>query len=56
MNNKTTATAPLRASEMVDVLSRQISGLIKREGAGQFENVQPAAEPVAKARSVKKKK
>jgi len=42
MNNKTTSTAPLRASETVNVLTQQILGLIKREGAGQFENVQPS--------------
>ena len=38
-NNKTTATLPLRASEASWILEQQISGLIKREGAGQFENV-----------------
>jgi len=46
-NNKTTAQAPLRTSETVDVLTQQILGLIKREGSGQFENVAPA-EPIKK--------
>jgi hypothetical protein len=44
-NNKTTANAPLRTSETVDVLTQQIMGTIKREGSGQFENVVPE-EPV----------
>ncbi len=41
MNNDTTARAPLRVSENVSVLEQQIAGLIKREGAGQFYNVEP---------------
>jgi len=44
-NNKTTANAPLRTSETVDVLTQQIMGTLKREGSGQFENVVPE-EPV----------
>ena len=55
MNNKTTARLPLRASETVDVLEQQILGLIKREGAGQFENVDRApVAPKPKAKRVKK--
>jgi len=42
MNNQTTAKAPLRASETVNVLKQQIEGTIKREGAGQFVNVEPS--------------
>lgn len=41
MNNKTTATAPLRPSESVDVLYQQILGNIKRDGNGQFYEVKP---------------
>ena len=53
-NNKTTAHAPLRTSETVDVLTQQILGLIKREGSGQFENVTPGQAVVEK--KVKKTK
>jgi hypothetical protein len=41
MNNKTTATAPLRPSETVDVLMQQILGNIARDGQGQFYTVEP---------------
>lgn len=44
MNNKTTAEAPLRASETVSVLEQQILGLIKRDGAGQFYNIEQVPE------------
>lgn len=54
-NNKTTAQAPLRTSETVDVLTQQILGLIKREGSGQFENVAPA-EPIVEKKVKKTKK
>jgi len=46
MNNKTTATAPLRASETVDILSQQILGNIERDGQGQFYTVEPSMEMV----------
>ena len=41
MNNQTTATAPLRPSESVDVLVQQILGNIRRDGNGQFYTVKP---------------
>lgn len=44
MNNLTTATAPLRASETVDVITQQILGNIKRDGQGQFYTVEPTFE------------
>ena len=40
-NNKTTAQAPLRPSETVDVLMQQIEGKIRRDGSGQFYEVKP---------------
>jgi hypothetical protein len=40
-NNKSTAEMPLRANECVDVLYQQILGNIKRDGQGQFRNVEP---------------
>jgi hypothetical protein len=46
MNNHTTATAPLRSSESVDILTQQILGNIKRDGHGQFYVVEPAIEIV----------
>jgi hypothetical protein len=46
MNNLTTATAPLRASETVDVLTQQIMGNIRRDGHGQFYVVEPTIELV----------
>jgi hypothetical protein len=56
-NNKTTAHAPLRTSETVDVLTQQILGLIKREGSGQFESVVPNETAVEKkAKKTKKTK
>ena len=59
-NNKTTAREPLRVSETVDVLSQQIQVLIKRDGSGQFESVQPSetteTKKVIKKRVSKKKK
>mgnify|MGYP001489773069 CR=1 FL=1 len=56
-NNKTTATAPLRTSETVDVLTQQILGLIKREGSGQFESIdQTKVVPEKKVRKSKKTK
>lgn len=53
MNNETTSKVPLRTSESVNVLEQQILGLIKRDGAGQFYNVEPTVveqvvEPVKK--------
>lgn len=53
-NNKTTALAPLRTSETVDVLTQQILGLIKREGSGQFENVVPVPETKPEKKPTKK--
>lgn len=44
MNNHTTATAPLRPSETVDILTQQILGNIKRDGHGQFYVVETAFE------------
>jgi hypothetical protein len=55
-NNKTSALAPLRVSENVNVLTQQIQGLIKRDGSGQFENVQPLEKSAVRMKSVKKKK
>lgn len=43
-NNNTTAHAPLRTSEISDVIYQQIIGAIKREGSGQFETVQQPTE------------
>lgn len=45
-NNKSTATAPLRANECVDVLYQQILGNIKRDGQGQFYNVRTEIEVI----------
>lgn len=57
MNNKTTASLPLRVSETVSVLEQQILGNIKREGAGQFENVvQAPVAPKPKTKRAKKVK
>lgn len=44
MNNWTTAHAPLRACETVDILTQQILGNIKRDGSGQFYVVEPSIE------------
>jgi hypothetical protein len=59
MNNKTTASQPLRASETIEVLNKQILGEIKRDGAGQFESIEPkqvlVEAPVSKRTSRKKK-
>ena len=59
MNNKTTATQPLRASETIDVLTKQILGEVKRDGAAQFETVETKTvlveAPVSKRNSRKKK-
>ena len=45
MNNKTTAIAPLRVSETVEVLRQQIEWLIKRAAASQLYNMpKPAPE------------
>ena len=56
-NNKTTANAPLRTSETVDVLTQQIMGTLKREGSGQFESIeQPTVTPEKKVRKSKKTK
>lgn len=41
INNYTTARLPLRPSESVDILHQQILGNIKRDGQGQFHNVEP---------------
>ncbi len=46
MNNLTTAKAPLRASETVDILAQQILGNIRRDGNGQFYVVEPSTELV----------
>ncbi len=53
MNNNTTARISLRASENVSTIEQQILGQIKREGAGQFYNIEqqptpPAATPAPK--------
>ena len=56
-NNKTTANAPLRTSETVDVLTQQIMGILKREGSGQFESAeQSKVTPEKKVRKSKKTK
>lgn len=50
MNNKTTATLPLKVSEQVSILEQQFLGTIRRTSPnGTFESVEPKVEQVEQA-------